>query len=231
MGDDEEPQCKVEYIDLPEGADPEETNWIRRAGKCRVTYVNGCTFEGTFDEERIKQGYGVYVWMAPGGEEDDSLQEKARYEGDYKDGLKHGVGKMVYPNGDVYEGEWFENKMQGEGTYTYKKTTDIYSGAWVGNKKHGQGTYEFGVDSSVMTGEWVEGQITTGKWVLKGAAVYEGSFKLGRPFGEGKFTYESGLEQSGSYVEQKPGEDEEPAEEGEVRPPNVAWEGKSIVSF
>ncbi|KAJ1431852.1 radial spoke protein 10, partial [Ochromonadaceae sp. CCMP2298] len=214
MGDEEEPQCKVEYLDLPEGAEPEETNWIRRAGKCRVTYVNGCTFEGTFDAERIKQGPGVYVWMAPGTEEDESLTEKARYEGVYKDGLKHGVGKMVYPTGDVYEGEWFENKMQGEGTYTYKNSTDIYSGGWADNKKAGKGTYEFGKDSSVLTGEWVEGQVTKGQWVLKGAAVYEGEFKLGRPLGEGTFSFESGLTQGGSYVEQKAAEDEEPLEEG-----------------
>lgn len=49
--------------------------------------------------------------MAPGGEEDETPVEKARYEGDYKDGLKHGVGKMVFPNGNIYEGEWFENKV------------------------------------------------------------------------------------------------------------------------
>jgi hypothetical protein len=64
---------------------------------------------GTFDAERIKQGYGVYVWMAPGAEDDETPVEKARYEGNYKDGLKHGVGKMVFPNGDIYEGEWYEN--------------------------------------------------------------------------------------------------------------------------
>lgn len=66
---------------------------------------------GTFDAERIKQGYGVYVWMSPGSEEDETPVEKARYEGEYKDGLKHGIGKMVYPNKDVYEGEWVENKV------------------------------------------------------------------------------------------------------------------------
>lgn len=60
----------------------------------------------------MKQGAGVYVWMAAGGEEDETPVEKARYEGNYKDGLKHGVGKMVYPNGDVYEGEWYENKVR-----------------------------------------------------------------------------------------------------------------------
>jgi hypothetical protein len=47
MADDEDvPRCKVTYIDLPEGA-TEETNWIKRAGKCQVVYPNGGhTFEG-----------------------------------------------------------------------------------------------------------------------------------------------------------------------------------------
>lgn len=49
--------------------------------------------------------------MSPGSEEDETPVEKARYEGDYKDGLKHGIGKMIYPNKDIYEGEWLENKV------------------------------------------------------------------------------------------------------------------------
>jgi hypothetical protein len=51
MGD-EEPQCKVEYTDLPDGA-VEETNWIKRAGKCKVTYPNGDIFEGKIFTTRI----------------------------------------------------------------------------------------------------------------------------------------------------------------------------------
>ena len=66
---------------------------------------------GTFDAERIKQGYGVYIWMAAGSEEDETPVEKARYEGNYKDGLKHGVGKIIFPTGDIYEGEFYENKV------------------------------------------------------------------------------------------------------------------------
>lgn len=46
MGDEEVPQCKVEYLDIAEGGEEEVTNWIRRAGKCRVTYPNGEIFEG-----------------------------------------------------------------------------------------------------------------------------------------------------------------------------------------
>lgn len=44
MGD-EEAQTKVEYLDTPDGT-PEETNWIKRAGRCKVTYPSGHTFEG-----------------------------------------------------------------------------------------------------------------------------------------------------------------------------------------
>lgn len=54
-----------------------------------------------------------------------------------------------------------------------------------------------------MTGEWENGQITKGQWVLQNSAVYDGEFKLGRPYGAGKFTFQSGLTQSGAYIEKK----------------------------
>ncbi len=46
MGDEEEPQCRVEYLDVADGEE-EVTNWIKRAGKCRVTYPGGDIFEGS----------------------------------------------------------------------------------------------------------------------------------------------------------------------------------------
>ena len=122
--------------------------------------------------------------------------------------------------------------MQGEGTYTYKASGDIYSGSWLADKKSGTGTYEFGKDSSMMTGTWELGQIVTGKWVLKGAAEYEGGFKMGRPFGPGKFAFASGLTQEGSFDQAKLPEGEDaPAEDEAPRPPVTSWVGKSIVSF
>ena len=236
MADDEEPQCKVTYTDKEE---PEETNWISRAGKAQVAYPNGCTFEGTFDSEKVKQGHGVYVWMGPGAEEEEVV-EKARYEGNYKNGMRDGVGMMVFPNKDVYEGEWAENKMHGEGTYTYNSKNkageqpDIYSGAFVDGKKSGAGRYEFGADQSMFVGTWVDGNMTTGKWELKGAGVYTGDFKLSRPVGEGTFDFTSGLSQSGSYdvVKAAEGEEEPEAEEGAAAvAPNVSWNGANIVAF
>ena len=122
--------------------------------------------------------------------------------------------------------------MSGEGSYTYKKTADIYSGTWANNKKEGEGRYEFGSDQSIFVGVWVNGEMNSGTWELQGAGKFEGKFKVGRPFGEGKFSLDSGISQEGEYVQVKvEGEDDEPAEGAAPKPPNVVWKGQSIVSF
>jgi hypothetical protein len=49
--------------------------------------------------------------MGKTSEEDETLIAKAKYDGNYKDGQKHGYGRFEFPNGDVYEGGWVENKV------------------------------------------------------------------------------------------------------------------------
>jgi hypothetical protein len=37
-----------------------------------------------------------------------------RYEGNFKNGFKHGKGSIVYRNGQsAFEGDWFYNKIEG----------------------------------------------------------------------------------------------------------------------
>jgi MORN repeat len=80
-----------------------------------VTYANGCIYEGFFDSERMKTGNSKYTWMTPGPEEGDEPIVSACYEGIYVEGKKAGYGKMTYPNGDVYTGEWKDNRCHGHG--------------------------------------------------------------------------------------------------------------------
>jgi len=49
------------------------------------------------------------------------------YEGERKEGLRHGKGKQVFPDSSSYEGEWFEGKMHGQGTYRFASGA-VYSG-------------------------------------------------------------------------------------------------------
>ena len=37
------------------------------------------------------------------------------YEGEWKDGVKAGVGLMQYGSGNVYEGEWVDDRVHGRG--------------------------------------------------------------------------------------------------------------------
>jgi len=70
-----------------------------------------------------------------------------------------------------------------------------------------------------------------GSWEFQRAGKYEGEFKLGRPLGNGTFSFPSGLSQSGSFVVKKLPDEEEPAEGEPEKAPNVAWKGNSIITF
>lgn len=191
-----------------------------------MTYADQSTFEGTFDAEKQKQGAGVYTWMGPGGEDGEEVVVKAKYEGEYKDGIKEGRGKMTYPSGDVYDGGWVANQMEGMGTYQYKKSGDIYTGVFGKGKKNGEGLYEFGKDGSTIKGVWENGSVSTGSWVLKGAAVYTGAFKNGKPDGSGEFKFESGIVQSGAFESKREGDDPE----DETAPVSYTWKGQEVFS-
>jgi len=52
----------------------------------------------------------------------------------------HGKGKMVWPNGEMYEGLWKNNERSGKGRNLYHNG-DIYEGEFVKGHKHGNGVY------------------------------------------------------------------------------------------
>jgi hypothetical protein len=41
------------------------------------------------------------------------------YEGEMKDGKKHGKGTMDYASGTKYTGDWVDNNMTSQGVYIY----------------------------------------------------------------------------------------------------------------
>ena len=131
----------VKYLD----GENEEVEYIARAGKAEVTYANGHTYIGTFNDTKMRHGKGTYTWNVVPTEDEETEEEPlppAVYTGDYTNGCREGIGKMTFPDGSTYFGEWFRNTMHGEGTYKYTNG-DIYSGAWVSGQKTGRGTYQF----------------------------------------------------------------------------------------
>ena len=69
------------------------------------------------------------------------------YDGQWCDGLRHGVGTMVYPTmdpktkrSDSYSGQWVKGLREGRGAYRYVNG-DIYSGSWKAGKKETREQY------------------------------------------------------------------------------------------
>ena len=61
------------------------------------------------------------------------------YEGNFKNGFKHGKGKMTYANGVAsYEGDWNYNKIEGEGV-SIDELGNRYEGCFLGNMRNGKG--------------------------------------------------------------------------------------------
>lgn len=108
------------------------------------------------------------------------------YAGSWVNGERSGVGKLAYPNGDKYYGQFEHNVAHGEGTYKYANG-DVYSGQWVQGQKSGQGCYEYASNKSQLVGTWVDGTITQGKWIYSDGTSWNGDFKNGKPIGKCSF--------------------------------------------
>ena len=66
------------------------------------------------------------------------------------------IGTKTFADGDKYFGEYKDNKMHGQGTYTWtlgEFAGDKYVGEFKDGKQHGQGTYTW-ADGTVDKGIW-----------------------------------------------------------------------------
>ena len=55
------------------------------------------------------------------------------YQGEFKNGLKHGFGMYFFANGDKYVGEYQFGKREGKGTYTFSNGKPALTGIWANN--------------------------------------------------------------------------------------------------
>lgn len=111
----------------------------KMSGHGKLTYKNGDVYEGEWANDR-PNGIGTYeydVSQVPPGHYD-----RAKYVGHFLDGKFHGQGRMEYTHGEVYEGEWANDYMNGLGQkWFYDGST--YNGNFVNGIINGQGVMIF----------------------------------------------------------------------------------------
>ena len=81
-----------------------------------------------------------------------NYSDGSRYEGEHRDGKRHGRGTYIWADGNRYEGEWHEDKMHGQGTMTWHYG-DQYEGEYRDGRRHGRGAYTW-ADGRRFDGEW-----------------------------------------------------------------------------
>jgi hypothetical protein len=81
---------------------------------------------------------------------------------------RHGLGKMKYNNGNVYNGHFYYDKMNGEGEMKYKNG-DVYDGRWDKSKKNGEGKMKY-KDGGFYHGLWFMDERGIGKTNKKEAS-------------------------------------------------------------
>jgi len=198
MGD--APKTMYTFLDpVPADGEPASEVYLKTVPcKASVVYANGDKYQGEFNEFKQKHGNGKYsYYIAEKLDEEGEVIEDARaytYEGMFKFNRKEGIGKLTYPNGDVYHGEWLKNVKHGEGAYV-TKDGDMYSGSWWKGMKHGRGTYVYKKDQSQLIGKWVQNNFKEGQWAFKDGTVYSGRFVQNHPIGRGTFKFPNGNEQ------------------------------------
>lgn len=103
------------------------------------------------------------------------------YEGQWKKGLKHGIGKLKLTNGSYYIGRFKSGQKSGYGKELVldelNKAVSLYTGKWREGKKKGRGVLK------LITG-----------------AMYEGDFDDNKYHGQGKFIHPNGIILEGKFL-------------------------------
>lgn len=87
----------------------------------------------------------------------------ATYEGGFRAGRKHGKGVKTWADGERYEGDFVDDAKQGVGTYVWGRDTpwagERYTGQYRADKRHGHGVYEW-TNGDRYEGTWSEDRMT-----------------------------------------------------------------------
>eukprot|EP01103_Thecamoeba_quadrilineata_P020360 TRINITY_DN8694_c0_g1_i1.p1 TRINITY_DN8694_c0_g1~~TRINITY_DN8694_c0_g1_i1.p1 ORF type:complete len:285 (+),score=40.50 TRINITY_DN8694_c0_g1_i1:51-905(+) len=125
----------------------------------------------------------------------------ATYEGETKNGMKHGHGTLTWDDGDKYVGE-FANDEKTNGTFLWKGG-DQYDGEWKNSLMHGKGTYTYR-NGRVYEGEWNGGyKEGSGKMTWTNGDKYEGQYYKDYCHGFGVQTYADDRVYRGNWFENK----------------------------
>ena len=144
-------------------------------------------------------------------EADDSTLDSMRhsylkegvFEGNLVHKMRHGNGKMTYYSGEIYEGDWKDDKWHGVGTFKWPNG-DVYFGNFANSKRNGQGTLIL-TSGAKYEGEFVDDNFCgLGMYIWpNGELRYQGFWKNNKFHGFGVLLKDNGQYYQGHWEDGK----------------------------
>ena len=148
-----------------------------------VSVKDGIVYEGHVDSVgKFQHGVGTQQW-----------KNGAYYRGLWSQGIRHGKGLFVSPEGDLQVGMWDMGSLTGYGRKIWKDG-DEYTGKFSNGKEEDPKGKKKWNNGDEYTGAFSQGQFT-GKGRLEkdhGETIYEGEFLNGLYHGKGTFVNAEG---------------------------------------
>ena len=144
--------------------------------------LNGKGLKYISEKEHIYKGDFVNNMRHGYGKD---CRKSSKYEGQFSFDKKNGKGEIILNTGDVYKGEFKNNKITGFGHYIWNNNNHEYIGNFLNGKFHGEGFYKWG-KSQYFKGRYING-VKEGRGEIgfnDGKKCFI-NFINGKPYGKG----------------------------------------------
>jgi hypothetical protein len=169
------------------------TGVLLQSDRLKNIYIYEFDLYLTFENGKIKR-----QWLVDNKDLNERTIKCLKYEGESKNGKRHGYGIFTGKNGFKYEGEFKNNKFHGRGKIHYCLGT-VYEGEFKNNLAHGTGIcYLF--SGEIRKGIFVKGKLNgDGEVIINSKTIYIGKFKNDKFHGFGKKYFQKGAFYEGSF--------------------------------
>ncbi len=121
------------------------------------------------------------------------------FDGTLVKGQRHGRGLFVWANGQRYNGDWFNDKPQGEANIQFANG-NRYEGQVLDGLPQGKGQIRY-ASGDIYTGQFARGEPQgRGVYLWQNGQQFNGDWKLSQPNGEGQLKFATGNLFEGTVV-------------------------------
>jgi len=125
----------------------------------------------------------------------EKYEDGSIYEGESRDGVRHGKGKIFYKDGRVFEGDFVDGKGEGTGKVLYKNGKVCYEGGFSNTRFEGQGVLSAEAPLPLQGAfNYKNLEAIGNNWTR-----YEGEFKDGKKHGKGTLSLTNGEKFTGEW--------------------------------